>query len=878
MKHERIRERVQRKEPVRSGHFEEELEVSRTFAPPGFSLAASPIAPPDDPESLEERQSAEGQARSNGQATPPPAEGGSPKEIQHPSTAESASSATEDPNMLPETLRLQMEESLEQDFSAVKVVTNSEEAVQNRAEAFAAGDEIHFAPGFYNPETAEGKELIGHELAHVKQQREGRVAATSEINGMPLNEDPDLEKEAVELGALAARADVAGRGKAVQEKMSGLQSAGNVAMRVGQKVIQRNIFGDAWDWGKKAVASAVNFASNVATTVSTVVKNAATMVGNVAKAVGGAAKAVVGTAKSVGGAIMGGVKNLGELLGFALPGNATEALLAIAKAIASTLFMPFKGLIPKAVTNALNMIGKIWDFFDKIADKAQEVIAAIKTWMQARLDTVEAQAKAHLAIYGIPEDHLEGVMTYLQPLLEEVYNKGWSIITEGLWDLVWPIPSVMQNIEAIGTDIKTAGGHLWALEFSKFADVILQINSKLNAILGSLMGWVTVLLVVGGAVLAPFTEGVSAAAGLALAGEIGLALMASMTLNEATIILKSRVSLHPIVEAKADEQKAVENQDYYQKIAVSILTLAILAALFLVIAIAVKIIGVIVRKAVSIFRGLKGEGPKVAEVGKTVGEGAAEKKTTVEEPPKPITEFEKNLPDSIKDNPNFKSLKGAKRSMLLEDLEGNADLLTALDKNPKLLEAWEVLHDTHVDQSMRIKPSALTKVARYMKNGLSIGEDGIVMQADGTQIGKLVPGDVYSRGEFKVEGTYSRRQFDPDMAGGPIERLDWKSAKISEDGIVKIEKHLARFESIEQNELMIARLKKIISNEIEPTDFDKRFFTHELQELQRYENIGVPEGVAPEEVWHNTHAATLEDYQIHETTDPLYDPSVKKPH
>ena len=35
------------------------------------------------------------------------------------------------------------------------------------------GDEIHFAPGAYNPGSLQGQRLLGHELAHVVQQRKG---------------------------------------------------------------------------------------------------------------------------------------------------------------------------------------------------------------------------------------------------------------------------------------------------------------------------------------------------------------------------------------------------------------------------------------------------------------------------------------------------------------------------------------------------------------------------------------------------------------------------------------------------------------------------------------------------------------------------------
>jgi hypothetical protein len=41
--------------------------------------------------------------------------------------------------------------------------------------AFTMGNEIYFAQGRYQPDTLQGQQLLGHELAHVVQQRAGRV-------------------------------------------------------------------------------------------------------------------------------------------------------------------------------------------------------------------------------------------------------------------------------------------------------------------------------------------------------------------------------------------------------------------------------------------------------------------------------------------------------------------------------------------------------------------------------------------------------------------------------------------------------------------------------------------------------------------------------
>ncbi|SFC90782.1 hypothetical protein SAMN02745723_105181 [Pragia fontium DSM 5563 = ATCC 49100] len=84
--------------------------------------------------------------------------------------------------------------------------------------------------------------------------------------------------------------------------------------------------------------------------------------------------------------------------------------------------------------------------------------------------------------------------------------------------------------------------------------------------------------------------------------------------------------------------------------------------------------------------------------------------------------------------------------------------------------------------------------------------------------------------------------------------MDWKGAKID-------------------------RLEKILKGELAVTDTDKRFYTHEIRELERYRNLGIKDGERPKnpsEVWNNTHTATLEDYKINEKMHSLYTPEAEE--
>jgi hypothetical protein len=123
---------------------------------------------------------------------------------------------------MPEDVKSKMENSFGTDFSDVSIHKNSEQATNIGALAYTQGSDVHFAPGQYEPGSHKGQELLGHELTHVVQQREGRVKPdTEQQKGLNINSDNSLEKEADEMGARAAQgkmANVRGNGDGVQRK------------------------------------------------------------------------------------------------------------------------------------------------------------------------------------------------------------------------------------------------------------------------------------------------------------------------------------------------------------------------------------------------------------------------------------------------------------------------------------------------------------------------------------------------------------------------------------------------------------------------------------------------------------------------------------
>ncbi len=107
--------------------------------------------------------------------------------------------------LMPEPVQQKMEGAFGADFSGVRIHEGPQAKAIN-AIAYTQGENIHFQPGKYQPDTQSGQELLGHELTHVVQQKAGRVTAP-QGKGAPINADPGLESEADILGAKAAQGE-----------------------------------------------------------------------------------------------------------------------------------------------------------------------------------------------------------------------------------------------------------------------------------------------------------------------------------------------------------------------------------------------------------------------------------------------------------------------------------------------------------------------------------------------------------------------------------------------------------------------------------------------------------------------------------------------
>jgi hypothetical protein len=150
---------------------------------------------------------------------------------------------------LPAKMREQFEPALGGDFSMVRIHTGEQagaSALSLGARAYTVGSDIVFAPGQFAPETPEGRELIAHELFHVRQ--DGGAAPEP---GKPLRIDPPdsvEEHQAEQAARMAVSAPPAAASPAL---------AAAPRPRSGGPVLHRSLFGAILGGGIGATIGAV---------------------------------------------------------------------------------------------------------------------------------------------------------------------------------------------------------------------------------------------------------------------------------------------------------------------------------------------------------------------------------------------------------------------------------------------------------------------------------------------------------------------------------------------------------------------------------------------------------------------------------------------
>ncbi len=124
---------------------------------------------------------------------------------------------------LPEAARAQFETTMNTDFSDVRIHPGQNHLAPN-ALAFTTGSNVFTKSGFDLSQPSD-RAILGHELAHVIQQRSGRVMESDQAS---IDPDVSLESEADQLGTRAAN------GEAVQ-----IPGASQTGSTRASKVVQR---------------------------------------------------------------------------------------------------------------------------------------------------------------------------------------------------------------------------------------------------------------------------------------------------------------------------------------------------------------------------------------------------------------------------------------------------------------------------------------------------------------------------------------------------------------------------------------------------------------------------------------------------------------
>jgi len=108
---------------------------------------------------------------------------------------------------IPEILSERVQDSFGIDLSELSLLESPEVDIMG-AQATTQGNIIRFAPGKYNPNTTEGRELLGHELNHVREQAHGKIKPN--VEGTNIYYDPVHEASSDRMGEAFANGTLSG--------------------------------------------------------------------------------------------------------------------------------------------------------------------------------------------------------------------------------------------------------------------------------------------------------------------------------------------------------------------------------------------------------------------------------------------------------------------------------------------------------------------------------------------------------------------------------------------------------------------------------------------------------------------------------------------
>jgi hypothetical protein len=324
---------------------------------------------------------------------------------------------------------------------------------------------------------------------------------------------------------------------------------------------------------------------------------------------------------------------------------AIQILDAVGAALDAALGLLQRGLLvaldameflAKAPFEALELLAKIGRWIEehthflegaqKMMDDPDSVIEAIRGALGAMI--AEAPAKALAALDALAgqlgpkaQKHERGIRRYLSKALDHLREHWWDELKKMGWTLLWPWPAVWKDLKDIWKGIGTCLGAVSHLEISKAIDEFLGIQQKLNSILGAVYGWFFIASVLIGTIIGAFFGGAGAVpgffAGLAVASEVGEALVVALLATEGAIILKSAADL-----AIGNDTEDEDEQDY-EKIGGSTLTIAITGAMMLLGELAADLAKAIWNGAKGLFKSAGADAAADAAAGATHAGGEA---------------------------------------------------------------------------------------------------------------------------------------------------------------------------------------------------------------------------------------------------------------
>lgn len=468
---------------------------------------------------------------------------------------------------LPNMVRAYFEPRLGHDFSQVRIHTDGWAAQSARAAdalAWTRGNDIVFGARQYAPGTTAGLRLLAHELTHVVQQQSRGMSPAFARAAAAATADP------LEMAATAASRLLVPTTASLGPEAAGELEETPTAIKLAVA-------------GTKLVVRAAVTVSDLAEELGALCR-AATTFSRVTLESG--AK----VAETVGSALLTATEAKLHELGVRVHAGMLRAL----RHPAVRLLAKFSSIAP--LLPGLQAVGWLLVTAYRIYQQADVIIRAIRTALGAMVSDALNQSRliAKVAVKGVAYlvggahgRHLRGVWRHLDPKLKYMADNWWAVIKQSVWGMVWPWPQVWKDLKLLWKHEHNAARHLCSLDLGSAYDELLATWRTANYLGGQVYLWFLAASVLTGGLIGAIFGNVpgffaGAAVGAEVAGKAGLGLLISLIAAEA---LSLENATNDLFEG---QQTPEEDEEDYEQIANSSLTLGITAAMFVLGALAAR--------------------------------------------------------------------------------------------------------------------------------------------------------------------------------------------------------------------------------------------------------------------------------------------------